>query len=453
MENICIKKARAQNLLHNVKTRKKRFKFDPRALPHREQRKLSLDEINSLAVATNGNCGLLLYQPYNFPDVGPGIPGTEIDLIEESSELFTDDIDLSETNASETVDVETTALHNVCLKNHEGIDITCNRTPVNEFGLISPPKQQPVGKREIFDRSTRIKKKLSLSSEEIKEVEQQTRMQSKSARWEEERRVRITASKCHRIAKMKQTTSPTKAAMEILHFSRNIQTKAMKEGLEREGDIRELYMEHMETSRQTRVNVDKCSLLISPSHGFLGASPDGLVFDAMAEDPNGLLEMKYISLKPDETLTDALIYRKICFWKDGTVTLITNHSYYYQIQQQMFVAQRKWNDFVVNGGQELFVQQVFSMLHFGKVFCLNWNNFLTKSLLQNLHIHDLNMGSHDYILINKSPSWHYFLLAVYPADRIEHLSKCIIIEHQLCRSVASPHIFQHTVKFTPCINI
>ena len=218
------------------------------------------------------------------------------------------------------------------LKNHEGIDITCNRTPVNEFGLISPPKQQPVGEREIFDRCTRIKKKLSLSSEEIKEVEQQTRMQSKSARWEEERRVRITASKCRRIAKMKQTTSPTKAAMEILHFSRNIQTKAMKEGLER-GDIRELYMEHMKTSRQTRVNVDKCGLLISPSHGFLGASPDGLVFDAMAEDPNGLLEMKYISLKPDETLADALIYRKICFWKDGTVTLNTNHSYYYQIQQ------------------------------------------------------------------------------------------------------------------------
>ena len=243
MENICIKKARAQNLLHNVETRKKRFKFDPRALPHREQRKLSLDEINPLAVATNGNCGLLLYRPYNFPDVGPGIPGTEIDLIEESIELFTDDIDLSktnETNTRETVDVKTTALHNVCLKNHEGIDITCNRTPVNEFGLISPPKQQPVGKREIFDRCTRIKKKLSLSSEEIKEVEQQTRMQSKSARWEEERRVRITTSKCHQIAKMKQTTSPTKAAMEILHFSRKIQTKAMKEGLEREGDIREL---------------------------------------------------------------------------------------------------------------------------------------------------------------------------------------------------------------------
>ena len=99
----------------------------------------------------------------------------------------------------------------------------------------------------------------------------------------------------------------------------------------------------------------------------------------------------------------------------------------------MFVAQRKWNDFVVNGGQELFVQRVFSMLHFGKVFCLNWSNFLTKSLLQNLHIHDLNMGYHDYIFI-KSPRWYYFLLAVYPADRIEHLSKCIIIEHQLCRS-------------------
>ena len=99
--------------------------------------------------------------------------------------------------------------------------------------------------------------------------------------------------------------------------------------------------------------------------------------------------------------------------------------------------------------------EFFSMLHFGKVFCLNWSNFLTKSLLQNLHIHDLNMGYHYYILINKSPSWHYFLPAVYPADRIEHLSKCIIIEHQLCRSVASPHIFQHKVyslyKYIVCI--
>ena len=170
-----------------------------------------------------------------------------------------------------------------------------------------------MGKGKFLTDAQELRQKLSLSSEEIKEVEQQTRMQRKSSRWEEERRVRITASKCHRTAKMKQTTSPTKAAMEILHFSRNIQTKAMKEGLEREDDIQELYMEHMETSRQTRVNVGKCGLLISPSHGFLGASPDGLVFDAMAEDPNGLLEMKYISLKPDETPTDALIYRKIVF--------------------------------------------------------------------------------------------------------------------------------------------
>ena len=43
------------------------------------------------------------------------------------------------------------------------------------------------------------------------------------------------------------------------------------------------------------------------SHGFLGASPNGLVTDESCENPLGLVEMKNIKLKENETLKMALL--------------------------------------------------------------------------------------------------------------------------------------------------
>lgn len=60
------------------------------------------------------------------------------------------------------------------------------------------------------------------------------------------------------------------------------------------------------------ITVQICGFFISKHHGFLGASPDGLVQDPSAEDTEGLLELKYIQMGKQESLEEALVRKGIC---------------------------------------------------------------------------------------------------------------------------------------------
>ena len=67
-----------------------------------------------------------------------------------------------------------------------------------------------------------------------------------------------------------------------------------------------------------------------------------------------MVEVKSIKFKENENLKMA---GKVIGNKDGIIN--KSHLYYYQIQQQAFVAVRNWCDFVVPGSnKELFHQQV-----------------------------------------------------------------------------------------------
>ena len=68
----------------------------------------------------------------------------------------------------------------------------------------------------------------------LKKIKKETVGQSDNVKWNIHREVRVTASKCHRVATLQATTSPTKAVQEILHYKQIPQTRAMKEGLLRE---------------------------------------------------------------------------------------------------------------------------------------------------------------------------------------------------------------------------
>ena len=105
------------------------------------------------------------------------------------------------------------------------------------------------------------------------------------------RKIRITASKCHRIATLQKTTSPSKAIQEILHYKKLPQTKAMKEGLLREPFVIEEYTE-AKTINNQKVVVKPCGLFVSKSKPFLVASPDGLVYnvDSTGQNSCGLID-------------------------------------------------------------------------------------------------------------------------------------------------------------------
>lgn len=105
------------------------------------------------------------------------------------------------------------------------------------------------------------------------------------------------------------------------------------------------------------VVVKPCGLFISRSYNLLAASPDGLVNDVDSPNPNsnGLVEVNLVFLEEYETLCQTLVRKRIFLPDpmDGHIVINSNHGYHYQVQQQMFVTEKQWLEFVAKGVQEL----------------------------------------------------------------------------------------------------
>ena len=131
----------------------------------------------------------------------------------------------------------------------------------------------------------------------------------------------------------------------------------MQAGIQQEPEIIKDYLGQQAQNGHNNITVDKCGFFVSKTHPFLGASPDGIVSD---NESSGLLEMKYIQMEESETLEEALIRKRICVNVSGILEIHKKHQYYFQLQQQMFVANKEWNDFVVKGsrGRSVFIQRV-----------------------------------------------------------------------------------------------
>lgn len=249
--------------------------------------------------------------------------------------------------------------HNTELSDHN--DTLCSgNDQTNEcrtFPIISPPKHHPVSLDEISERCKKIKGKLSVDENEIVRIEKETEGQSDNPKWFEHRFGRVTASKSHRIAcQHRPNTSPTKIIKDILNYNPHIQTKAMKEGIKNESQTLSLYEASMQQQGKNGFKVEKCGFFVSGNHGFIGASPDGLVTDPSAENPHGIVEIKNMQVRENESLLVALNRQSVCN-KQGD--LKTSHKYYYQMQQQLYVLSRPWCDFVVRGSNgELFNKRV-----------------------------------------------------------------------------------------------
>ena len=206
-------------------------------------------------------------------------------------------------------------------------------------------KNHPASLHDILSKAESIIDRIRVDDEKAREIEECTRDQSQSSMWFAHRAPRITASKCKR-ALMKETTSPSKAIREILYKS-SYQSEHMRDGIKSESEIIKQY------SKQTGNTVQQCGLFVSKSHPFLGASPDGLI------GSDGSIEVKKIHpRKRGETLESALLRLHIIKRTDGCLSVNENHQYYYQMQQQLFCAERKWVDFVASDGYELFVKRV-----------------------------------------------------------------------------------------------
>lgn len=100
--------------------------------------------------------------------------------------------------------------------------------------------------------------------------------------------------------------------------------------------------------------------LIMRSNGFLGCSPDGIIYNHTTAE-QGLLEIKcLISAEKTPLLDVAQQSSHFCLKvnSEGELRLKTSHNYYYQIQGGMAIAKLDWCDFVLWTPTELCVEKV-----------------------------------------------------------------------------------------------
>jgi hypothetical protein len=91
------------------------------------------------------------------------------------------------------------------------------------------------------------------------------------------------------------------------------------------------------------VNILSCGLFVDKKSTFLAASPDSLI------DNNSIIEIKCPASLKDFIPLEAFENKKLNFMNfiDSELKLKTSHDYYYQIQRQLHISERKYCYFVV----------------------------------------------------------------------------------------------------------
>ncbi|KAH7980339.1 hypothetical protein HPB49_015143 [Dermacentor silvarum] len=148
------------------------------------------------------------------------------------------------------------------------------------------------------------------------------------------KKLRLTASNFHAVCTRNDST-PCDALVKRLLHPKSFTTSATEHGKQHESVALQLYATENETV------VQPCGLFVDLEHGFLAASPDGLV------GTDRIVEVKCpLKSKEDEPLEAARNFSDKKR-KDGAPVLSRSHSYFYQVQGQLHVTRRSICDFVV----------------------------------------------------------------------------------------------------------
>ena len=202
---------------------------------------------------------------------------------------------------------------------------------------------------------------LNISDEKIREIELNTREQRESTLWFQARRYRITSSLFGQVLRRKEQTPPDSLVLQILQ-PKQFSTPATQWGVCNESRAREEYIQHQLTCGKDGLVVAPAGFFISKSHPFLGASPDGAVYDPSSPNqPFGFLEIKcpfkHKNVTPQEACCDPTF---CCTCSDTTqqIMLKRTHPYFAQVQGQMAIGNRPWCDFVIYTTKGVNVHQV-----------------------------------------------------------------------------------------------
>ena len=237
-------------------------------------------------------------------------------------------------------------------------------------------------------------KSMTLSKEEVDQIEKATREQADSKLWHALRNGRLTSSRFGEILHRRQTTDSRRLVKDIMGYRKaNVSSQVppqIRWGRDNEPLARKCYLESWRTVGEDIV-FESAGLSLLQEKSYLGASSDGkLICKSVDTCCVGCLEIKCpysiegsltISLTPDEIAEQ---YGRKFFMQrgeDGVLHLPTNHPYYAQIQGEMAILNVEWCDFVVYSKGTVIVDRIINDFGYWTLLSETLDNFYVQNVV------------------------------------------------------------------------
>ena len=230
---------------------------------------------------------------------------------------------------------------------------------------------------EFSDTTEPILQQININIEQAWHLQNITVAQAQDKRWVQEREIRLTASNFGKVLYRKK--EPSESSMKSIFEPKDLsKVSSIQHDKHNEAIVRSLYARKMQKQMHENFTVYDCGLVVNPSHPYLGASPDGKVFDPSSTSPFGLLEIKCPYTWRNNSVEEACQDPNLpCAMINGVPRLKRDHKqgYYAQVQGQLALSGLPWCDFVVylSGSHSLCVERIYFDVDY-------WNNTLLPKL-------------------------------------------------------------------------
>lgn len=168
---------------------------------------------------------------------------------------------------------------------------------------------------------------MCISARESIDVCLQT-LQQNSAKWKEERSLRITASNAYQLYTYYKTDpckpKDWKRKVTKLILPDDLTTPAIEHGRKCESKAINVY------SDATGKTVSRCGLVVPPNVPWIGCSPDGLIIEEKK-----IVEIKCPLAGKSSSIDDLL--PNLAYLTKSTMTLRRTHQYFAQVQLNMYI--------------------------------------------------------------------------------------------------------------------
>ncbi len=131
---------------------------------------------------------------------------------------------------------------------------------------------------ELAKTIAAFKESLCTSEDKVRQIERDTQQQRHSSLWYSVRRYRITASLFGTVLSHRDSTRPDNLVLRIIQ-PKQFSTPSTQHGVCMEHVAVRKYAEYQHLHGHPNLTVCSSGFIVCTPHSFLGASPDGAVYD------------------------------------------------------------------------------------------------------------------------------------------------------------------------------